>query len=97
MPTLMSTVRKMLSMAEIKPKDIVYDLGSGDGRIIITAACPQIPPPLVEQLKEGGLIVAPVGSLVGQKMIQGRKVEGKLIERSLGYFMFVPLKGKWGY
>lgn len=37
-PTRMDNVRKMLSMAEVKNGDIVYDLGSGDGRTIITAA-----------------------------------------------------------
>ena len=31
-------MHQMLSMAELKPGDVVYDLGSGDGRIIITAA-----------------------------------------------------------
>ncbi|MFW6160865.1 MAG: SAM-dependent methyltransferase [Acidobacteriota bacterium] len=31
-------VREMLRVSEVKPEDIVYDLGSGDGRIIITAA-----------------------------------------------------------
>jgi hypothetical protein len=34
----MDNVRKMLSMAEVKPGEVVYDLGSGDGRIIIAAA-----------------------------------------------------------
>lgn len=37
-PTRMDNIRKMLSMAEVKEGDIVYDLGSGDGRIILTAA-----------------------------------------------------------
>ncbi|MDY6966767.1 MAG: SAM-dependent methyltransferase [Halobacteriota archaeon] len=37
-PTSMATVRKMLSMADVTPEDIVYDLGSGDGRTIITAS-----------------------------------------------------------
>lgn len=37
-PTPMDKVRKMLSMAQIVPGETVYDLGSGDGRIIITAA-----------------------------------------------------------
>jgi len=36
-PTPLPTVRRMLSLAEVKPKDIVYDLGCGDGRIIIMA------------------------------------------------------------
>jgi predicted RNA methylase len=34
----MSTVRKMLTMAEVGPDDVVYDLGCGDGRMIVTAA-----------------------------------------------------------
>ena len=37
-PTPMSLVHKMLSMAEVGPDDLVYDLGCGDGRVIITAA-----------------------------------------------------------
>jgi hypothetical protein len=37
-PTRMDNISKMLSMAEVKLGDVVYDLGSGDGRIIITAA-----------------------------------------------------------
>jgi predicted RNA methylase len=37
-PTPQSTVRKMLKMADVGPGDVVYDLGSGDGRVIITAA-----------------------------------------------------------
>ncbi len=37
-PTSKRLVRKMLEMAEVNSKDIVYDLGSGDGRIVIEAA-----------------------------------------------------------
>ena len=37
-PTEGETVNEMLSMADVKSDEIVYDLGSGDGRIIITAA-----------------------------------------------------------
>ncbi len=37
LPTPRGTVHKMLSMAEVKPDDVVYDLGSGDGRILISA------------------------------------------------------------
>ena len=36
-PTPMKTVAKMLEMAKVKPSDIVYDLGSGDGRIVIAS------------------------------------------------------------
>jgi len=37
-PTPLKTVRAMLDLAEVKSEDTVYDLGSGDGRIIITAS-----------------------------------------------------------
>jgi SAM-dependent methyltransferase len=36
-PSRMNKVREMLSLAEIKPEEIVYDLGCGDGRIILHA------------------------------------------------------------
>ena len=37
-PTMNSVVEVMLDMAEVTSEDVVYDLGSGDGRIVITAA-----------------------------------------------------------
>jgi SAM-dependent methyltransferase len=37
-PTPQEVVDKMLEMANVKPGDVVYDLGCGDGRIVITAA-----------------------------------------------------------
>jgi SAM-dependent methyltransferase len=37
-PTPTPVVRAMLELAEVGPQDVVYDLGSGDGRIPITAA-----------------------------------------------------------
>lgn len=37
-PTPMNVVEKMLELAEIKKTDVVYDLGCGDGRIVVTAA-----------------------------------------------------------
>lgn len=36
--TPLPVVRRMLTLAEIKPGEIVYDLGSGDGRVVIMAA-----------------------------------------------------------
>lgn len=67
-------------------------------RIIVTAACPEIPEPLLKQLKEGGIIVVPVGSAgLTQKMIVGFKRRKELEYRDMGYFSFVPLKGKYGF
>ncbi|MFH1399507.1 MAG: protein-L-isoaspartate(D-aspartate) O-methyltransferase [Candidatus Woesearchaeota archaeon] len=73
------------------PPEAPYD------KIIVTAACPSIPLPLIEQLREGGILVAPVGPLSGQQMIKAKKLQGKLIKQSLGMFVFVPLKGRHGF
>ena len=37
-PMPMKKVRKMLQLAQVKPGDVVYDLGSGDGRVLVLAA-----------------------------------------------------------
>ena len=68
-------------------------------RILVSAACPFIPKPLTEQLKEKGVIVAPVGDRFNQEMVKAHKFKGKLLKESyLGsWFAFVPLKGRHGF
>ncbi len=67
-------------------------------RIIVTCACPKIPKPLLEQLKVNGKIVIPVGNVYMQNMfVITKKSKNKFDKISLGYFMFVPLVGKYGF
>ncbi len=66
-------------------------------RIIITAACPPIPKPLIGQLKINGILVAPIGNIYSQKMLKIIKKKNKIITKDLGDFIFVPLKGKYGF
>ncbi len=66
-------------------------------RIIVTAACPEIPQPLIDQLNKDGIIVAPVGTLHTQKMVVGVKKGKKFSTHSIGEFVFVPLTGKHGF
>jgi len=61
-------------------------------RIIVTAGTETIPPALVEQLKDPGVMVIPVGPLSGQTGLKVRKEKGALIHESLGQFLFVPLR-----
>lgn len=65
-------------------------------RIIITAAAPDIPPKLIEQLKPGGMMVIPVGMGEVQRMMRITKLEsGALKEEVFDKFSFVPmLEGK---
>lgn len=59
-PTPQDVVEKMLEVAQVKKDDVVYDLGSGDGRIVITAAKKygaravgfEIDPDLIKQSRE---------------------------------------------
>ena len=60
-------------------------------RILLTAAPPSIPPALLAQLVEGGILVAPVGAGRDQRLMRVRKTEGKLIEEDLGPVIFVPM------
>ncbi|HBY57966.1 MAG TPA: protein-L-isoaspartate O-methyltransferase [Candidatus Atribacteria bacterium] len=65
--------------------------------IIVTAGAPEIPKTLVDQLKENGRIVIPVGNSFSQDLLQGIKVKGKLKIRNFGGCVFVPLVGKYGW
>jgi protein-L-isoaspartate(D-aspartate) O-methyltransferase len=66
-------------------------------RIIITAGVPKIPEPLVGQLADGGLIVAPVGGRSVQGLVAYEKKAGKLISRAICDVRFVRLIGKHGF
>jgi len=62
-------------------------------RIIVTAATPQIPPPLLEQLAPDGILIAPIGPTGGvQQLVRlHKKKDGTIEERSLMTVRFVPL------
>ncbi|MEB3773755.1 MAG: protein-L-isoaspartate(D-aspartate) O-methyltransferase [Desulfurococcales archaeon] len=66
-------------------------------RIIVTAAAPAIPPPLEEQLMEGGRIVAPVGDMIAQDLVVGEKRGGAMVYRRDIGVIFVPLVGEYGW
>jgi protein-L-isoaspartate(D-aspartate) O-methyltransferase len=66
-------------------------------KIVLTAAAPEIPKPLIEQLKNNGILVAPVGPLYCQEMLKLTKKDNKLKIKNLGDFIFVKLKGEYGY
>ena len=67
-------------------------------RIVVTAAAPQIPPPLVEQLNDrDGVLVIPVGSAYSfQELKVLVKRNGRMEVKGFGFCVFVPLIGKYG-
>ena len=104
-PELLERARKTIE--SLGYTNIHFKLGDGTmgweeeapfDAIIVTAASPDIPEPLVEQLKIGGRMVIPVGSELTQELLKIRKTGEKRIEvESLGGCIFVKLKGKYGW
>lgn len=73
-----------------------YEKAKPYDRIIVTAASPIIPEPLLQQLKKGGILLAPVGNRFCQELLKVVKKEEIEISKH-GYCMFVPLVGKYGF
>ena len=65
--------------------------------IMVTAGAPDIPAPLVEQLREGGRMVIPVGERYGQMLIKAVKTAGGIITLKSIPCLFVPLIGNHGW
>jgi protein-L-isoaspartate(D-aspartate) O-methyltransferase len=63
--------------------------------IMVTCAPERVPPALIEQLREGGRLVIPVGPpSTAQMLYQYRKVSGQLIQNPVVPVSFVPMTGK---
>jgi protein-L-isoaspartate(D-aspartate) O-methyltransferase len=65
--------------------------------IIVTAAAPHVPAPLLDQLAEGGRLVIPVGGEYSQDLIVLRKKRGEIEEEKVCGCVFVPLIGEHGW
>ena len=65
--------------------------------IIVSAGTPSISPNLLEQLADGGRLVAPVGGLQQQELLVLRRQAGKITTHGSGACQFVPLIGKGGW
>jgi protein-L-isoaspartate(D-aspartate) O-methyltransferase len=65
--------------------------------ICVTAAAPEVPQPLLDQLAEGGRLVIPVGSMYSQSMRRVIRRGNHFEQEDLGGFAFVPLIGKHGW
>ena len=75
------------------PEKAPYD------RIVVTAAAPNVPKPLVDQLKSEGVMLVPVGSpSMFQNLLKiTKQADGKIREENLGGVAFVPLTGEYGH
>jgi protein-L-isoaspartate(D-aspartate) O-methyltransferase len=103
-PALLAAARENLRAAGVPE----LPLRAGDGalgwpekapfdRILVSAACPTPPPPLLDQLSPGGLFLAPVADGEGQVLLRlWKEGEGRFRTETLERCVFVPLKGPFG-
>jgi protein-L-isoaspartate(D-aspartate) O-methyltransferase len=62
-------------------------------KIIVTCSPENIPQPLIDQLKEGGTIVVPMGERHQQTLYLMEKIDGKMVRQALRPTLFVPMTG----
>ena len=103
-PDLSAAAREVLERLGID--NVEFQIGDGSRgwpgertfeKIMITAAVPDFPPPIIAQLAEAGVIVAPVGQDSVQQLIVAEKYHGKLIEKYVCGCRFVKLIGEHGF
>jgi len=103
-PELALIARRALS--ELRITNVEVSVGDGSlgwkahapfDAIIVTAAAPLMPQPLLEQLKPEGCIVIPIGSQLDQELEYWERANGEWHIRRLAPVRFVPLVGEAGW
>jgi protein-L-isoaspartate(D-aspartate) O-methyltransferase len=103
-PSLAGKAREILK--ELNYANIQVNVGDGSlglpaqgpyDRIIVAAAAPSVPAQLLEQLREGGRLVIPVGSADVQVLQLVRRQHGEVLTTNLEGCRFVPLLGQGGF
>lgn len=101
---LAETARRRL--AELGYKNVRVESGDGSlgwpdaapyDAILVAAAAPRVPPPLLAELREGGRMIIPVGKSDHQILMRIRKRGGLALEERLFPCQFVPLRGRHGW
>ena len=74
-----------------------YETSAPYAGIVVAAAAPTVPVPLVEQLGEGARLVVPVGSRSSQRLTIVRRIGERVETQSSDACVFVPLVGRHGH
>jgi protein-L-isoaspartate(D-aspartate) O-methyltransferase len=73
-----------------------YPAMSPYDRICITAACHEVPPPLIQQLKEGGRLIAPIQATHVQNLILYERLPRGVRQSFICEVLYVSLRGRYG-
>lgn len=105
-PTLAEQARKNIRNAGYGDRVTLISADGSKGfqekapydRILVTAAASEIPLPLLDQLKSGGIMIIPIGKgdLFQNLMRITKEPDGKIKKENLGGVAFVPLTGEFG-
>lgn len=97
-PELIQSAKQAIDSLGIENVELIcadgrrgWPAGAPYDGIVVAAAAEEVPQALVEQLKEGGRLVIPVGGKWGQALQASRKRDGKLETEELCRCVFVPL------
>jgi protein-L-isoaspartate(D-aspartate) O-methyltransferase len=103
---LAAQARANLGHAGVGPDRVEVVVGDGSAgwparapydRAYLTCAAPTLPAPILDQLVEGGQLLAPVGTRVEQELVRATKEGGVVRTEPLGGCVFVPLVGRFGF
>lgn len=98
--------RARLTLADLGYSNVTVVVGDGTlgypdrapyDRIIVTAAAPQIAQPWIDQLRDGGRLVLPLGQRWSQVLTAVTKEGGSVHTEDHGGCVFVPLVGEHGW
>lgn len=103
-PELLERAREAIRACDVRNVSLMLGDGSLGWRdhapydaILISAAAPDIPRPLLEQLADGGRLVAPVGGRGGQMLVMVTRRGEAFEQRDIAPVRFVPLVGTHGW
>jgi protein-L-isoaspartate(D-aspartate) O-methyltransferase len=103
-PALLQTAREVIQRLGAKNVSLLLGDGTVGWRdygpydaILVSAAGPEVPAPLLEQLAPGGRLLVPVGRGDGQVLRMYRRTETGIEASELGAVRFVPLVGRHGW
>ena len=82
---------------EVADGTLGWSAGAPYDAILVTAAAPQIPRPLIAQLAPHGCLVLPMGEEDLQSLVRLRRGREGLVEEYLGECRFVKLLGSYGW
>ncbi len=103
-PHLAQSARTVLAAAGIRNVTVLVGDGTLGWRpfapydsILVSAASPHVPAPLVDQLAQGGRMVIPLGDRDAQVLTLVERTDGGVRTSTIGDVRFVPLVGEFGF